>query len=241
MIVLKLGGSVITEKDSPETVDTRSLNRAATALAGVEDVVLVHGGGSFGHPAANDHDVSRTQGTRDSAAVVDIHDAMRRLNRHVIDALQSEAVAAVPVHPLSLASRDPTGELSLPATVVDRMTSEGFVPVLHGDVIVHVDRGATILSGDELVVELARGLDADRVGLCTTVPGVLDREETVIPRIRSMDEVDGLLGEAGTTDVTGGMAAKVRSLLELETPASIFDLDHLSAFLDGDDPGTLID
>ncbi len=240
MIVLKLGGSVITEKASPETVDDSALRWAAAALAGVGEVVLVHGGGSFGHPAASDHGVTTTQGAHDAAAIVEIHDAMGRLNRRVIDALHAENVPAVPVHPLSVASRDSTGELVLPVTAVNRMTDEGFVPVLHGDVIVHADQGATILSGDELVVELASGLDVDRVGLCTTVPGVLDGTDTVIRRIRSMDEVDDLLGGAGTTDVTGGMAGKVRTLLELDTPASIFDLERLPAFLDGEDPGTLI-
>ena len=37
-VVLKLGGSVVTEKDVPETVDEEALGRAADAIAGVIDV-----------------------------------------------------------------------------------------------------------------------------------------------------------------------------------------------------------
>ncbi|MGM0372404.1 MAG: isopentenyl phosphate kinase, partial [Halobacteriota archaeon] len=40
---------------------------------------------------------------------------------------------------------------------------------------------------------------------------------------------------------TGGMAGKVRALLDLDTPARIFDPDGLAAFLDSGTPGTRID
>lgn len=241
MIVLKLGGSVITEKADPETVDEPSLRAAAAALSGMDDLVLVHGGGSFGHPAADRHGMSRTDGSHDTAAITEVHDAMRRLNRLVIDALHTEAIPALPVHPLSLASREADGGLTLPMAVVVAMLEEGFVPVLHGDVVTHRSKGATILSGDELVVTLADGLDADRVGLCAGVPGVLDDDGAVIDRIDSVETVEAHLDESDATDVTGGMAAKVRALLALDAPATVFGLDALPAFLAGESPGTLIE
>ncbi|MFC7226966.1 isopentenyl phosphate kinase [Salinirubellus salinus] len=240
--VLKLGGSVVTRKDEPETVDETNLERAAAALAdGPGDLVVVHGGGSFGHHHASEHGVSTTEGTHEAVGVTDIHGAMKRLNDAVVAALQRAGVPAVPVHPFSLAWRDADGTLHLPADSVRAMLDEGFVPVLHGDVVVHAGRGATILSGDELVVSLAGSLDADRVGLCSDVPGVLDDEGTVVPRIERFEDVADYLGGSEATDVTGGMAAKVRELLALDAPAQVFDLDGLAGFLDGADTGTVID
>lgn len=51
-VVVKLGGSVITEKDQPETVADDRLAGLAGALADgdIDDLVVVHGAGSFGHP-----------------------------------------------------------------------------------------------------------------------------------------------------------------------------------------------
>ena len=241
-VVLKLGGSVITEKDEPETIDDERLRAVAASVAGAETggLVLVHGGGSFGHHHASAHGVSTTAGTRDAVAVREIHDAMKRLNDAVLDALSGRGVPAVPVHPFSAARRDVDGALDLPTRGVGTMLAEGFVPVLHGDVVAHTGEGATIVSGDELVVSLADGLGADRVGLCSTVPGVLDAGE-VIPRIGSYDEVADVLGESASTDVTGGMAAKVRALFELDAPASIFGPENVEAFLAGDSPGTRIE
>jgi isopentenyl phosphate kinase len=63
----------------------------------------------------------------------------------------------------------------------------------------------------------------------------------VIDRIDDFDAVAAVLGASEATDVTGGMAGKVRTLLDLEAEASIFGLDALESFLDGADSGTTID
>ena len=98
-----------------------------------------------------------------------------------------------------------------------------------------------MVSGDELVVALALGLDADRLGLCSAVPGVLDDGGDVIPDIRSFEAVADVLGGSDATDVTGGMAGKVTALLELSAPAAIFGLDDLPAFLAGERVGTTVE
>ncbi|RLM57380.1 acetylglutamate kinase [Halobellus sp. Atlit-31R] len=241
-VVLKLGGSVVTDKETPETVDDDALDAvvADIAAADVPRLALVHGGGSFGHHQAETHGVTRTEGSHDAAGVWAIHDAMRRLNDEVVRRLQAAGVPALPVRPFSVGARDAEAALSFPLDSTATMLEEGFVPVLHGDVIAHAGAGATIISGDELVTRLAGGLDADRVGLCSTVPGVYDGDGEVIPEITAFETVADALGGSESTDVTGGMAAKVRALLELGAPAHVFGPDALAAFLDGDAAGTVI-
>ncbi|TQQ79952.1 isopentenyl phosphate kinase family protein [Halonotius terrestris] len=250
LTILKLGGSVITDKDAPETVDDAALDSVVSAIADSESVagegdaanlIIVHGGGSFGHVHAAEHGVSTTEGTHDLEAVTAIHGAMKRLNGVVIDRLQAAGVPAVPVHPLSAVARDADAELSLPTGAVDGLRTEGFVPVLHGDVIAHAGQGVTVLSGDELVTGLAERLGASRVGLCSTVPGVLDSDGDVIDAITDFESVAAALGDSESTDVSGGMAGKVRELLALSGQARIFGPDGVGPFLAGDAPGTLID
>ena len=242
-VVLKLGGSVVTEKDSPETVADEQLTDLATTIgdADVTELVVVHGGGSFGHPHAAEHGVSTSEGTTDSQAVRDIAAAMERLNDAVVGALAEAGVPAVPVHPFSAGHRTADGDLRLPTDGVAAMLDEGFVPVLHGDVLTHAGEGATIVSGDELVTHLVAELDADRLGLCSTVPGVLDESGDVIREISSYGDVATALGGSDATDVTGGMAAKVRALLAAETTSFVFGPADLWAFLAGRDAGTRIE
>ena len=246
-VILKLGGSVITEKDRAETLDGAALDAAADAVADamthgdVSELVLVHGGGSFGHHHASEAGVSTTDGTTDATDAIAIHGAMKALNQFVLSRLHERGVPALPVHPLSAGSRDGDGELTLPLNQVETMLGEGFVPVLHGDVLATEGEGVTVLSGDEIVTEAALGLDAERVGLCSTVSGVLDESDEVIPEITAFDEVASVLGASDVeADVTGGMAAKVKQLLDLGVPASVFGPDVIGDFLAGDQPGTTV-
>ncbi|WP_353634138.1 isopentenyl phosphate kinase [Halobacterium sp. NMX12-1] len=242
-VVVKLGGSVVTEKDQPETVAADRLADLAGALgdANLDDLVVVHGGGSFGHPHAAEHGISSSEGKRDAAAVRDVAGAMAELNTAVVGALADAGVPAVPVHPFSVGYRTADGDLRFPTDQLAAMLDEGFVPVLHGDVLTQVGAGATIVSGDELVTHVASELNADRVGLCSTVPGVLDESGDVVREITDYEDVAAALGGSNATDVTGGMAAKVRALLALGAPAFVFGPDALSAFLAGEDAGTRIE
>lgn len=244
LTILKLGGSLITDKSTPETVDFEQLSVAVSTLATHhdpgDDLVLVHGGGSFGHHYAAQYDLTQTEGRRDAVAVTDVHRAMGDLNDAVLAACHDQGIEAVPVRPLSVARRDSAGALAFPTEPVETLLGEGFVPVVHGDVIGHVGRGATILSGDEIVVSLARALGADRVGLCSTVPGVLDQDNEVIEAIQNFESVASVFEAGEETDVTGGMAGKVQSLLELDAPASIFGPAALGAFLESGEAGTVV-
>ena len=247
LVVVKLGGSVITEKDRPETLDDPALSAAADAIAGARDdgdagrLAIVHGGGSFGHHQASQYGVTTEYGTHDAAAALSIHGAMTTLNRFVLSRLHDREVPALPVHPLSMAARDADGSLSCSLKQVDAMLAEGFVPVLHGDGVAHRGEGITVLSGDEIVCRLAEDLGADRVGVCSSVPGVLDGDGEVIREITAFEDVADELGDSESTDVSGGMAGKVRELLALSAPAHVFGPDDLSAFLRGASPGTRID
>ncbi len=60
MEILKLGGSVVTHKDRPRTPNTEAITRLATevATAGPRRLIMVHGGGSYGHPLAKEYDIT---------------------------------------------------------------------------------------------------------------------------------------------------------------------------------------
>jgi isopentenyl phosphate kinase len=105
------------------------------------------------------------------------------------------------------------------------------VPVIHGDVVMDLSKGACIVSGDQLVRYLAVGLTISRVGLATDVPGVLDGE-WVVPEI-TRDSMPTLrIGNSMHTDVTGGMRGKINELLELADAGVGSDIFHVSRVAD---------
>lgn len=54
----------------------------------------------------------------------------------------------------------------------------GFVPVVHGDAVIDSSRGCSILSGDTLMLALAKAFQPRYCVFVTNVDGVFDRDPT---------------------------------------------------------------
>jgi isopentenyl phosphate kinase len=236
-VVLKLGGSVVTDKAGDCAIRSDRIEACVTEIArrpGIQ-VVLVHGAGSCGHPQALRHRLDRGVPPGDVAGIAETHLAVADLNRVIVDALRRAGREAVGIHPLGHCMAA-GGRLQHPDwRPVGLLLSLGVTPVLHGDVVMDTVRGATIVSGDQLVTSLARDLSPDRVGLATDVAGVLGRDGAVLERIRR-GEGKELAGGSRNTDVTGGMEGKLGELLALADAgigSSVFHASRIGDFLDG--------
>ncbi|WP_292518126.1 isopentenyl phosphate kinase [Methanoculleus sp.] len=236
-VILKLGGSVITDKSGDCAIDHTRLRGIAADLATrrASALVLVHGAGSCGHPEARRYHINDGLTRENVPGVYHTHAAVSRLNAAVVDALRDAGVEAVGIHPLDLALAEGGRLASLETRHIAEMTEHGIVPVLHGDVVMDRLQGSCIVSGDQLVTRLAVALSSRRVGLATDVPGVL-QNGVVVPRIdRSvMETLD--IGGSSNTDVTGGMRGKIAELLALAdagTESHIFHVSKVGRFLDG--------
>lgn len=238
-MVVKLGGSVVTFKDKPYTVNAGALGRLSRLVsklyASGARVALVHGGGSFGHTAVSE--VSARRGVLDSVDVAFIQYKMLELALAVSKALIEEGVPAT-VHPGHSTCRR-SGKCVFNQIYMD--LENGLVPMTYGDAV-YDDRGYTIISGDDLAFWMASALHAGRIIFVTSVPGVLDVEGRVIRRVTSIEQVVDL-GTRGY-DVTGGMRRKVEAALEYssqhDAEIRVVDLDGFETLLEGGEAGTVI-
>lgn len=244
-VVLKLGGSVITDKSGECAIDHARLREIAKELAAQREtaLVLVHGAGSCGHPEARRYRINDGLTDDNIPGVYETHTAVSSLNAAVVDALRDAGVEAIGIHPLDLGLAEDGRLVSFETRHIAEMTEHGIVPVLHGDVVMDRLRGSCIVSGDQLVTRLAAALASRRVGLATDVAGVL-QNGAVVPRIdrSTVESLD--IGGSGNTDVTGGMRGKLAELLALADAgidSHIFHVSKIGRFLDGTDhSGTMI-
>lgn len=239
--VLKLGGSLITQKDKEATVDHAQLERVCEMIGESEpgELVVLHGGGSFGHVEANRAGITTENGSSDPHALRRVMVAMNQLHDIVMDGLLAVDVPAISVPPRAMAHKRSDGSVDIAPGPTATLLEEGFVPVLHGDVIAHPGRGASVVSADTLAVKLGEALESDRVGLCAGVSGVL-RQGDVIPEIESYDAVADVFETTQGIDVSGGMAGKVEALLGTSCTGCIFGITDLPGFLAGNCPGTTV-
>ena len=225
-IVLKIGGSVITDKNGELSARTEVINRLAEeiALARRESLLVVHGGGSFGHPTANRHAIK--EGFKlDSQKVgfAETHHVMTVLNGLVMDSLVWHGIPAVSIAPSSCIITEAGRIKSFDDTALKMLLNMGFTPVLYGDVTLDEKLGFTVLSGDQVAAYMAARFDAAKIVFGVDTDGLFDSDPKMNKNaklcrhltLRELKAVQEKLGSPTKLDVTGGMCGKVNEL----TPA----------------------
>jgi isopentenyl phosphate kinase len=232
-LILKLGGSVITDKSAGCAVDGARLASIASAIAGARsgEIIVIHGAGSCGHPEAKRYHLDNGASAGNTEGIFLTHRAVSGLNDAVVLALREKGVEAIGVHPLHTGIADNGRLVGFECRHLEKMLMLGMVPVIHGDVVMDLSQGACIVSGDQLVRYLAVALQINRVGLATDVPGVLDGG-VVIPKITKKTVTDLQIGNSTHTDVTGGMRGKIDELLDLADAGIGSDIFHVSRTVD---------
>jgi isopentenyl phosphate kinase len=231
LVLLKLGGSVLTDKTRPEALNTAVLTRIAGVVAeyrrrpGAPRLLIGHGGGSFGHYWAERYGTQRGAHDREGwIGVSRVSDAMLRLNREVVAALLASGIAAVSVQPSASAFAE-GGELrAMSLDALRHWLDAGLVPVVFGDVVADQQQGAAIISTEAVFAYLAPRLGATHIVLVgeeavyTADPRGDARAER-IPLIDASNIADVLhrTGSSHGVDVTGGMASKVKTMWQLAT------------------------
>jgi len=221
LIFLKLGGSLITDKTTPRALRTETLARLMDEIASARatrDVRLVlgHGSGSFGHVEG------KRYGTRDGVRTdedwrgfAEVQATAALLNRHVIDAARAAGLPVLNCPPSASAMCEDGRLVELAVEPIASALAHELVPVVQGDVAIDRIRGGTIVSTEDVFGYLAPRLEPGRILLAGRDPGVLTRwpDGELVPEI-----VDGMAVNAGaaqSTDVTGGMIAKIHETLNL--------------------------
>ncbi|MEA2055074.1 MAG: isopentenyl phosphate kinase [Candidatus Thermoplasmatota archaeon] len=212
MIAIKLGGSVITNKEKECRFNKRITYRLAGEIAEAgKKVMIVHGAGSFGHPQAKKHGLHKGFVNRKKQidGISLTHFTVRQLNLKVMDALRSAGIPAVSMPPFPF----PDEKFSYR---IGRLVEVGLMPVTFGDVLLNND--VSIISGDALMETLSKELGAERAIFVTNVDGIYadpGRKGSII-RECSADELNGIFFRGDVkADVTSGMAGKVRSIKEM--------------------------
>jgi len=223
-IVLKLGGSVITVKEKPFTPNEGAIRRLAKEIkkAEVKSLILIHGGGSFGHPLAKEYRIK--EGYVDSSQIVGFsktRQAMASLNKMVLDALIQEGVPAVAIQPSAFVVTNNGRIQHIEMETILGLLKLGVVPVLYGDAVLDSALGFTILSGDQLTSKIALELGAEKIVVGVDVDGLytanpkIDSSAHLIQCItlEELKRLQNKIGKAEVTDVTGGMLGKVLELI----------------------------
>lgn len=274
IVFLKLGGSLITDKDKPYTARLDKLAELAleikTVLASNPNLLLIlgHGSGSFGHTAAKKH------GTRDGTPLhlppfsekmggekeggywhgfAEVRFQAAELNRYVMESLMNAGVAAIAFPPSSSMVSNNRKVTHHNILTMRKSLEAHLLPVVHGDVAFDESLGGTILSTEDVFAFLAEQFSPTRILLAGMEAGVWEdfpARTKLVSEIQFADyeKMRAGIGGSASTDVTGGMKAKVEEMLALiqknkGLTVQIFSAEEngfLTRALKGENVGTLL-
>ena len=210
LALVKLGGSVVTFKGKPLSANVNALEGISAELAKLRcPVIVVHGGGSFGHYWSVKYDMHTSPKPYNPAGVSIVHDSMMQLNQIVTSTFLRGGLKPYSLQPGVFSS----GNRGILSRIKEILTiAKNLIPVTFGD-IVHVEGAKySILSGDAIMTMLAKVLRPRRVVFATNVDGVMTDERSgeivKVIRVGSKTKLD--FSKPAGADVTGGMQRKIK-------------------------------
>lgn len=228
LVILKLGGSVITyKKSNQKKISRKHLDRLSGEIAFAQRrekfrLIIVHGVGSFGHIIAKKFQLKEGYSNEHQIeAVAELRYDLERLNLEIVRSLKDHGINVLPLHPSSL-WRLEEGELQpIDNRIIESSLNFGFSPTLYGDILTDTKKGFGIISGDKIIFHLAKILKPYRIVIGTDTEGLFDRDPRSHSGAKLLKEATSLELEhlkiegSSATDVTGGMRGKINELQKL--------------------------
>lgn len=224
---LKLGGSLITEKDKPHSPRKEMIFRLAAEIHDAQlalpqhQFIIGHGSGSFGHVPAKHYKTRHGVRTREEwAGFVEVWRQARDLNQIMMDAFAQAGIQAIAFPPSAIIQSAGGKTASIQTEPIQSALRAGLTPVVGGDVIFDVINGGTIFSTEDVFMALAPFIHPDRILLCGKDEGVCEdfpdctrivSKITPATRLLLHESLNGSL----SIDVTGGMREKVDLMLTM--------------------------
>jgi isopentenyl phosphate kinase len=247
LYIIKLGGSVITEKEGNRfEVKRKAIARIASEIRKAMDekgfsLIVVHGAGPFGHINVTNYGIDN--GVFDERQREGYEKTVKDCNfldSVVVEELRKAGIEAIGIDPNKIVKQDNRKIIEFETAEIDKVLKEGKVPVLFGQMVPDKKLNYSVMSGDAAIGFLAKRLKAKKIFLGTDVAGIFEQDPKKNPEAKrievinreNFDKVLERVGEAGTVDVTKGMKGKLEKLRETlqGTTALIFDAKQEGAF-----------
>ncbi len=222
MLIIKIGGSVITDKSKYKKLKEETLNNIVSELP-KEDFILVHGAGSYGHYLSDEHNLNNGLSGNQKYFSTVSKDVLE-LNNIILEKLIEHGInpISLPVHSFHIVGDE------FNVNIFKKFLEFKFVPVTFGDIILNPKKGLSICSGDQLVYHLSKYFKPEKVIFVTDVDGIFDKDPG-IPGAKLIEKIEGHIEISFSKkekDVTGGMENKFRvinGLIKLKIPVYVIN------------------
>ena len=227
--LIKLGGSLITDKGRPYTARPWTIRRLAKeikrAIKGNSKLRLIigNGGGSFPHVSATKYGTANGySGDEGKLGFCQVQNDAATINRLCVKIFLEEGIGTISVTPNNIFLTSNAKIANFYIKNIEALLINGIIPFVYGDTLIDTVRGSCIYSCDQIMETLSQTLPQSKYKVNKIIsvgdfPGVLDAQNSVVPLLnhqvfKRLIETRAIK-KPSETDVTGGMKAKIETLL----------------------------
>ncbi len=231
ILVLKLGGSLLTDKSTPYKLKEEVIKAVAAEikecidLGLIKSLVIVHGVGSFGHPPVLKYNLHK--GFKDKDQLISMSKTQQIVNKFRKTIATNFLDKGIPInlmHASSMLVGNKMAIIDHTFASLKGFLSLGMVPLIGGDMMYDESMGFSVCGGDQIAVVLSRVLDAKQLIFATDVPGVFDIDPKLGEKAKLLKEVNineseqilSKTNESTKTDASGKMQGKLLSLASIK-------------------------
>lgn len=229
-VLLKLGGSLLTDKDKPYSIREDVVKSAIQQIIDAnKKLILIHGGGSFGHPLAKEYSISAGINSSIPHQILGLtktHQSMNNFNSYLIDLFLERKYPALSIQASSIFIKDSLKISTQSIDIIETALDLNILPILYGDIILDKQGSFSIISGDQIIFELCENLkkyQISKVIFVMETDGIYINDEdskqkniSLATKLYLRDLENLNLADLGQKiDVTGGIQGKINSIKEI--------------------------
>jgi len=232
MILIKLGGSIITNKEKPLSARRKTIDNILNQIKRIrEPKILVHGGGSYGHYWSVKYDMHTKPAKYDMRGVSIVKNSMIDLNKIILDSSVKNRINAYCLPPTDFMNGNKPIKNKI--LTINEIAKSGLTPVTYGDALWFGQKKSYILSGDVIMSMIGKILKPRLSIFILDVDGVYSNTKSK-KLIRDFKKEKPIISK-NKIDVTGGMTRKI-------TEATNMSKSGLKVFfVNGNKPKRILD
>ena len=232
MILIKLGGSIITNKEKPLSARRKAIDSILNQIKRIrEPMILVHGGGSYGHYWSVKYDMHTKPAKYDMRGVSIVKNSMIDLNKIILDSAVKNRINAYCLPPTDFMNGNKPIKNKI--LTINEIAKSGLTPITYGDALWIGQKKSYILSGDVIMTMIGKILKPRLSIFVLDVDGVYSNTKSK-KLIRDFKKEKPIISK-NKIDVTGGMTRKI-------TEATNMSKSGLKVFfVNGNKPKRILD
>jgi isopentenyl phosphate kinase len=239
-LLIKIGGSCISDKDQILNVlksnslnaskllkiNSMIINQIADDLGDVyqslNKIIILTGVGTPGHYTVLKYQLHKGNNNtlRQHLGLLEAQIAVNQLRQEFLEAFLRHKLPVVQFYASSMYESDKRRIIQGTTDNIEKFMLTGMVPVISGDMVPDITMGYSVLSGDQILYDLAKKFKPKKIIFGSDVDGIYDSDPKKNPDSRlitqiSRNEIDSKIEEIAGSDASGQLRGKLNEIKNL--------------------------